>query len=60
MATVAYPAKDEVCPVQSVACDQDGFTITMANGECYTFDKNDPAFATIGTAERLEKGMPLR
>ena len=60
VATVAYPAKDEICPVQSVACDQDGFTITMANGECYTFDKNDPAFATIGTAERLEKGMPLR
>ena len=60
VATVAYPAKDEACPVQSVACDKDSFTVTMANGESYTFAKNDPAFDTIGTAERLEKGMPLR
>ena len=60
VATVAYPAKDETCPVAKVACDKDTFTLTMTDGRAYTFEKNDPAFATVGTAERLEKGMPLR
>ncbi len=60
VATVAYPAKDETCPVTEVACDKDRFTLTMTDGKTYTFEKNDPAFATVGTAERLEKGMPLR
>ena len=60
VATVAYPAKDETCPVAKVACDKDRFTLTMTDGRAYTFEKNDPAFATVGTAERLEKGMPLR
>jgi hypothetical protein len=61
VATVAYPANDsEGCAVASVACDKDSFTLTMADGKAYTFDKNDSAFATVGTAERLEKGMSLR
>ena len=60
VATVAYPAKDEECPVRSVSCDKDTFTLTMADGKEYTFRKSDEAFKTIGTAERLEKGMPLR
>ncbi len=61
VATVAYPAKDEEgCAVASVCCDKDSFTITLTDGKIYTFEKNDPAFATVGTAERLEKGLPLR
>ncbi|MBP3591177.1 MAG: heparinase II/III family protein [Clostridia bacterium] len=61
VATAAYPAKDgEGCAVASVVCDKDTFTITMTDGKAYTFEKNDPAFATAGAAERLEKGMPLR
>ncbi len=60
VATAIYPAKDETCPVAKVACDKDTFTVTMADGKAYTFEKNDPAFGTVGTAERLEKGMPLR
>jgi hypothetical protein len=32
----------------------------MTDGNAYTFEKNDPAFDTVGTAERLEKGLPLR
>ena len=60
VATVAYPAKDEACPVASVSCDKDTFSVTMTDGNAYTFEKNDPAFDTVGTAERLEKGLPLR
>ena len=60
VATVAYPAKDEKCPVAAVLCDKDSFTVTLADGKSYTFEKNNPAFKTVGTAERLEKGMPLR
>ena len=60
VATVAYPAKDEACPVASVSCDKDTFTVKMTDGNAYTFEKNDPAFVTVGTAERLEKGLSLR
>ena len=59
IATAVYPAKDAACPIASVACDSQCFTLAMANGECYTFDKNDPAFKTYGTIERLEKGMDI-
>ncbi len=59
-ATVAYPAKDgEACAVAAVACDKDTFTLTLADGSVHTFAKNDPAFATMGTAERLEKGIDI-
>jgi hypothetical protein len=54
--TVAYPAKNEACPIASVACDADTFAITLADGSSHTFEKNDPAFATMGTAERLANG----
>lgn len=59
VATVAYPAKNAACPVVSVACDSSSFAITMADGKTYSFDKNDPAFKTYGTLERLEKGMNI-
>ncbi len=59
-ATAAYPAKDgEACAIASVACDKDTFTITLTDGSSHTFEKNDPAFKTYGTAERLEKGMDI-
>ena len=58
--TAAYPAKDgEACAIASVACDKDTFTITLTDGSVHTFAKNDPAFKTYGTAERLEKGMDI-
>ena len=58
-ATVAYPAKDEACAVASVACDKDSFTITLTDGSVHTFKKDDEAFKTFGTTERLEKGMDI-
>ena len=57
--TVAYPAKNEACPIASVACDADTFAITLADGSVHTFEKNDPAFKTVGTAERLANGETL-
>jgi hypothetical protein len=59
VATVAYPAKDEKCPISSVSCTAESFALTMKDGKKYTFDKNDPAFKTYTTPERLEKGMDL-
>ena len=58
-ATAAYPAKDEVCPIASMACDKDSFTITLTDGSVHTFKKDDAAFATMGTVERLEKGLDI-
>ena len=59
-ATVAYPAKDgEDCAVAAVSCDKDTFTITLTDGSAHTFKKDDEAFKTMGTAERLEKGMDI-
>ncbi len=60
VATVAYPAENETCPIASIACDKDTFTVTLTDGKAYIFEKNDPAFRTLGTAERLEKALPLR
>ena len=59
VATVAYPAKDEACPVASVACDKDSFTITLVDGTVHAFARNAEAFKTYGTAERIEKGMDI-
>ena len=59
VATVAYPAKDAACPIVSVACDKETFSLGVADGMTYTFDKNDPAFRTFSTVERLEKGMDI-
>ena len=59
IATALYPAKNEVCPVASVSCDKDTFSVTMKDGNTFTFDKNDSAFKTFGTLERLEKGMDI-
>ncbi len=56
VATVAYPAKDAPCPIASVACDKDTFTLSMADGKSYTFDKNAPEFKTYSTPERLANG----
>lgn len=57
--TVAYPAKDAPCAVASVACDADSFTLTLTDGSVHTFKKDDEAFKTMGTAERLEKGLDI-
>ena len=57
--TVAYPAKDEACPIASVACDKDTFTIVMADKTEFSFDKNDVAFITRTTEERLAAGEDL-
>ena len=57
--TAVYPAKDEVCPIAKVACGRDSFTLTMKDGESFSFAKDDPAFAVMGTAERLEKGLDI-
>ncbi len=58
--TVAYPAKDgETCPITAVACDEKSFAITLSDGSVHTFKKDDAAFKTYGTAERLEKGMDI-
>jgi hypothetical protein len=59
IATALYPAKDEKCPISSVSCTAESFALTMKDGKKYTFDKNDPAFKTYTTPERLEKGMDL-
>jgi hypothetical protein len=56
---VAYPAKDETCPIARVACDKDGFTITLVDGTVHAFARNAEAFKTYGTAERIEKGMDI-
>jgi hypothetical protein len=58
-ATAAYPAKDETCPIASIACDKDSFAITLIDGSVHTFKKDDEAFKTYGTTERLEKGMDI-
>ena len=58
-ATAAYPAKDEACPIASMACDKDTFSITLTDGSVHTFRKDDAAFATMGTVERLEKGLDI-
>ncbi len=60
VATAVYPAENETCPVAKISCDKDSFAITMTDGSVHTFKKNDAAFATMGTAERLEKGLALR
>ena len=58
--TAAYPAKDgETCPITAVACDAESFQITLSDGSVHTFKKDDEAFKTYGTAERLEKGMDI-
>ncbi len=59
VATVAYPAKNGTCPITALACGKDAFSIVMADGKTYTFEKNDPTFRTFSTAERLEKGMDV-
>ncbi len=59
VATVAYPAKDETCPIASVACDKDSFTITLVDGTVHAFARNAEAFKTYSTAERIEKGMDI-
>ena len=56
VATVAYPAKDASCPIASVACDKDTFTLSTVDGKSYTFDKNAPEFKTYSTPERLANG----
>ena len=57
--TAVYPAKDESCPITAVAADKDSFTVTMADGGSFTFAKADPAFAVMGTEERLAKGLDI-
>ncbi len=57
--TVAYPAKDEICPIASVFCDAESFAIRMADGKEFSFKKNNSAFKTVGTAERLANGENL-
>ena len=57
--TVAYPAKDSSCPIASVACDRDAFTLSMTDKKSYIFDKNAPEFRTYGTLERLANGEDL-
>ncbi len=56
-ATVAYPAKDEACPIRSVSCDEATFTIVMDSGEIYRFERNDPVFASYTTQYRIENGI---
>jgi len=57
---VAYPSKDgETCPITAVACDEKSFSITLSDGSVHTFKKDDAAFKTYGTTERLEKGMDI-
>jgi hypothetical protein len=56
---VAYPAKDETCPIASVACDKDTFALTLADGTVHTFGRDAEVFKAYGTAERIEKGMDI-
>ena len=57
--TAVYPAKNETCPIRKVDADGDSFTITMADGQIFRFERNDPAFAVMGTEERLKKGLNI-
>ncbi len=59
IATVVYPAKNGVCPIRSVSCDEATFTIVMDGGEACRFEKSNPVFRTYGTLERLENGMDI-
>ena len=58
-ATVIYPAKNEPCKILAVSCDEKSFSLTMADGKVYTFDRADEAFKTYSTTERKALGMPL-